>query len=458
MRITFPLPLGIDHVHAYLVPTDDGGTMLVDTGLGLPGAEERWEKVFAETGPPDRIVITHFHPDHVGAAAIVAALSGAPVHQGTLDYTYCRRAWTGEATERSFDHLLEHGMPMDEAETVRAHQGQLTAFVHYAEDPEPLEPGDEIGGWRVLHLPGHADGHLALYRDGTLVAGDALLGGITPNVGLWPASNPNPLADYLGSLAQIAELDPDLALPGHGERILDPSGRALEIAEHHADRLERTLAAIGDEPRSGYDVCRTLFPDALAPSLRRFALAETLAHLEHLAFAERVTRLTDDGRTLYAAGAMTNVVIRPYADADERGWLECRVLAFLDSAYYDAVEREKEHYERPSVELVAEVDGLIVGLIDVECEEEPGTVCEDRPGLGGMIWHIAVLRDFRRQGIASRLLTAAEEAVRPRGIERFEAWTRDDPWVQRWYESQGFVQIYSYLHVYVQWDGARSTA
>jgi hypothetical protein len=39
--------------------------------------------------------------------------------------------------------------------------------------------------------------------------------------------------------------------------------------------------------------------------------------------------------------------------------------------------------------------------------------------------------------------------VRPRGIERFEAWTRDDRWVQQWYESQGFVQISSYLHVYV---------
>lgn len=143
------------------------------------------------------------------------------------------------------------------------------------------------------------------------------------------------------------------------------------------------------------------------------------------------------------------VVIRPYEDSDERCWVDCRVLAFLDSAYYDAVEREKEHYDRPSIELVAEVDGTIVGLIDVEYEEEPGTVCENRPGLGGMIWHVAVLRDFRRQGIASRLLAAAEDVARARGIERFEAWTRDDPWVQRWYESRGFVQISSYLHVYV---------
>lgn len=146
---------------------------------------------------------------------------------------------------------------------------------------------------------------------------------------------------------------------------------------------------------------------------------------------------------------MSQAVVRPYERSDERGWLECRVLAFLDSAYFDAVEREKEHYARPSVELVAELEGRIVGLIDVELEEEPGTVCEDRPGLGGMIWHLAVLRGHRGQGLGRRLLAAAEDAARGRGIQRFEAWTRDDEWVQRWYESNGFERVYSYLHVYV---------
>ena len=54
---------------------------------------------------------------------------------------------------------------------------------------------------------------------------------------------------------------------------------------------------------------------------------------------------------------MTEALIRPYVDADERAWIECRVLAFLDSAYFDAVEREKEHYKRtriyPIMHLVA---------------------------------------------------------------------------------------------------------
>jgi glyoxylase-like metal-dependent hydrolase (beta-lactamase superfamily II) len=302
-RITFPLPLGIDHVHTYLVPADDGSRILVDTGLGLPGAEERWAAVLEKTGAPDRIVITHFHPDHVGGAAIVAGLTSAPVHEGSLDYEYCERAWTGAATERSFVHLLEHGMPEEEARIVRQHQEQLRSFVDYARDPLPLEPGTSVGGWTAIHLPGHADGHMALLRDGVLLAGDALLSGITPNVGLWPASAPDPLAEYLGSLAKIVEIAPRLALSGHGERILDPAGRAAEISEHHDDRLVRTRAALGSDPRSGYDVCRTLFPDALAPSLRRFALAETLAHLEHLVYQGQIERVEEEGAITYTSTA-----------------------------------------------------------------------------------------------------------------------------------------------------------
>ena len=144
--------------------------------------------------------------------------------------------------------------------------------------------------------------------------------------------------------------------------------------------------------------------------------------------------------------------VRAYEAADEAGWLRCRVLSFLGSAYFDDVRREKEHYANPAIELVAEDDGEIVGLVDVECELEPGTVCEDRPGLGGMIWHLAVHPDHQRGGVATALLREAERLAADRGIVRFEAWTRDDPHVQRWYESHGFEQVSRYLHVYIELD------
>ena len=146
--------------------------------------------------------------------------------------------------------------------------------------------------------------------------------------------------------------------------------------------------------------------------------------------------------------------IRSYDPADETGWLRCRVLAFLDSAFYDAVEREKERYLHPAIELVADDGGEIVGLLDLEVELEPA-VLADRPGRGGMIWHLAVHPDHQRQGIAASLLEEAERLARERGLERLEAWTRDDAHVQRWYEAHGFVLIDGYLHVYLERDDLR---
>jgi len=64
------------------------------------------------------------------------------------------------------------------------------------------------------------------------------------------------------------------------------------------------------------------------------------------------------------------VTARPYEPADEVGWVSCRVLSFLGSVFWDAVEREKERYERAAIELVADGGGgATVGLLDVLYEK-----------------------------------------------------------------------------------------
>jgi len=300
-RVTFALPLGIDHVHCYLLRSGTEGWTIVDAGLGMPEVQEHWRSALGRVGGRvERIAITHFHPDHVGNAAPLAELTGAPVYQGEIDFAQCVRAWGPDrSSERFVAYMREHGMPADHVESMQSEGAALSGWVRYVPDPEPLVPGEHVDGWEVLYLPGHADGHLALLRDGVLIAGDALLATISPNVGLYHDAHPDPLGDYLDSLARIAELAPRVAFAGHGPPIEDPPARARELIEHHRERLEATGAALDGRPRTAYDVSLALFPDPLPRGLRRFAMAETRAHLEYLVLRDRAQRVVGDGLTTY---------------------------------------------------------------------------------------------------------------------------------------------------------------
>ncbi|HEX6763120.1 MAG TPA: MBL fold metallo-hydrolase [Gaiellaceae bacterium] len=282
-RLTLPLPFGLDHVHCYLLPTG-GGFTLVDTGLGTRDPEARWRPVLdALDAPVERIVVTHMHPDHVGGARDVAALTGAPVVQGREDYAQCLDAWgPGRRADRLAAHWVANGMPESVVGSVVAESGRLAEAIHWAESPQLVDPGDEVDGWRVELLRGHADGHIVLVRDGVLIAGDTILSGITPTIGLYPNARPDPLGDYLVTLDRIEELAPRVAYAGHKDVILDPAARASEIRAHHEERLEATAAALDGNPRSAYDVSLVLFVQDLSPVERRFAVAESLAHLERL--------------------------------------------------------------------------------------------------------------------------------------------------------------------------------
>jgi glyoxylase-like metal-dependent hydrolase (beta-lactamase superfamily II) len=182
---------------------------------------------------------------------------------------------------------------------VEAESTWLRGRVRFVRDPELLDAGDRVDGWEVLHLPGHADGHIALLKDGVLVAGDTILGRITPTVGLYQQSRPDPLGDYLSSLERIAGLGAEVAFAGHEDPVADPETRVHELQAHHEERMGAALRALADEPRTAYEVSLELFPSELVASHRRFAVAETLAHLERLVVEGQARRGEADGIARY---------------------------------------------------------------------------------------------------------------------------------------------------------------
>ena len=287
-RLTLPLPTGPKHVHCYLA----GGT-LFDTGLGL--GEAPWASAGIE-----RIAITHFHPDHVGGAGAAAQATGAPVYQGGLDYAQCERVWgSSDWPERIAAWFIRHGVPATEVRDLIEEGHAFAPFIRYALDPELLYEGSTLDGWEVVELPGHADGHLGFLREGVLIGGDHLLDKISPAIGLYPESRPDPLGDYLASLERTIELAPHIVYPGHGEPIRAPDARAAELIEHHRARLGAIEAALTREGQTPYEVSMGLFGDDLAPTQRRFAVAETLSHLERLVREGRAARGGDGQRVFY---------------------------------------------------------------------------------------------------------------------------------------------------------------
>ncbi|MEV5960697.1 GNAT family N-acetyltransferase [Kribbella sp. NPDC051952] len=133
---------------------------------------------------------------------------------------------------------------------------------------------------------------------------------------------------------------------------------------------------------------------------------------------------------------MTEWIARDYASTDETSWLRCRVLALLDTNYYDDVATVKPSREA-GLELVATIGDQVIGLLDASMTGSEST-----------IETIAIHPDHRRLGVGQRLLKEICDRLQTRGATQVDAWTRDDQGTLAWYRSQGFEQKMRYLHVY----------
>jgi len=305
--LRMPLPFALDHINLWLLE-DEGGWTIVDTGFGRgEETKELWQRVFASTlggRPVRRVIVTHFHPDHIGLAgwlcerfAVELWITQAEWLTGQL----VRHGWSSGDVERRVGFYRRNGLAAETCEALRA-RGNL-----YAQNVSPIPVtyrrimrGEEIAidgrAWRVVIGEGHAPEHACLYcRElGVLIAGDQILPKITPNVSVFPDQpDGNPLKLFLDSLASFRELPPEtLVLPSHGLPFYGLALRLEQFVKHHDVRLERTAAAC-EVPRSAAEIIPVLFRRKLDLHQITFAIGESLAHLHYLESLGALRRESD---------------------------------------------------------------------------------------------------------------------------------------------------------------------
>ncbi len=301
------------YVNGYLLEDDDGFT-LVDCGWKAGDVLAALHAGLAEHGRAlrdvRRLLITHFHFDHYGLAGTLVA-AGVPelamhardwnvarVHLADLDGSDADAdAWIARN-----GYVLEQSM----ADDLQHHRSDLVAPTRLLAD------GDRVGRLRAVWTPGHTPGHLCFADtvSGKLLTGDHVLDPVTPHVGIWHADRGDPLGDYVRSLRAVRGLGPGGALPAHGEPFPDLDRRVDELLAHEDARERQVLAALEAGAASAAGVARALpwrrrgdpFA-ALHPAHQQFAVAETLAHLEHLRGRGVVSRDEDAGGISYALDA-----------------------------------------------------------------------------------------------------------------------------------------------------------
>lgn len=295
--VRLSLPFQLNHVNVYLIDDGDGFAIL-DTGIGTARTRADWEALLA--GPlggrqPTRLIVSHFHPDHVGAAGWLAERFGLPLYMSQTDYLLALNIYLdpGALDAKPYrDFYLKHGL--DEVTTnlvVTQGHGYLKMMTGLPSVFRRLIAGDtlKVGDRRldVMTGGGHAAEQVMLFSqaENVFFAADQVMARISPNVSVW-AVDPegDPLGIYLRSLASLAAAIPAdaLVLPGHNLPFHGLHVRIGELAAHHATRCDMIAAASRGEPRSTAELVPVLFPRALDPQQMSFAFSEVLAHVNYM--------------------------------------------------------------------------------------------------------------------------------------------------------------------------------
>lgn len=237
------------------VVMDGGEALVVDTGAPTDEGAAVLDAALDELGV-DRaqatFFLTHLHLDHAGLVDRVVP-EGAPVLMSAVDFEAARASRASSAYDASRRRLVAEGVEAADA----------SGYARYAVEPPLFDPervrstfvseGDEVAvgrfRFKVVEVPGHTPGHLALFEpdSGVLFGGDHVLFVISPGIALFP-DGADALQAYLGSLAKVRALGCTRLFVSHGETRDDFAERIDWLERHHRERLDEAAGIVADQP------------------------------------------------------------------------------------------------------------------------------------------------------------------------------------------------------------------
>ncbi len=203
MPDVYRIPVPETNGNIYIV-VRGGKAVIVDTGI--PGKAGSVLEFLSRAGVPagsvEAIVLTHFHLDHSGSADELRRATGARVYVHEADAPYLQG-------------LLPPPLPKEAPrEAVEAYR-----WFKPVRPDVLLREGDVIAGLRVIHIPGHTPGSIALYDGRLLFSGDTINFREGKVTGPPPAFTVD-MQQAIRSVKRLLNLDFDVLLPGHGEPVV----------------------------------------------------------------------------------------------------------------------------------------------------------------------------------------------------------------------------------------------
>lgn len=293
----FPMPFQLNHVNVYLI--DDGnGWAVLDTGLGDETTRSVWEQLLA--GPLrgrrlTRVIVSHFHPDHIGLAGWLAKRFDIPLITSQTTYLGCLNVSLAPGALEAkpyHEFYLRHGLDAHTAGLVLTRGHEYLKLV--SELPLTfirLAAGDtlDIGGrtFAIYTGDGHAPEQVMLYcaEEKLFLAADQVIAKISPNVSVWAVEpEGDPLGLYLRSLGALKSTLPPEAIvfPGHQFPFIGLHLRVDELIKLHGERCEAIFKACHHQTRSVADLVPVVFHRPLDPHQMGFAFSEVLAHVNFM--------------------------------------------------------------------------------------------------------------------------------------------------------------------------------